>query len=133
MDELIQEWNKEDTETPSSVVGSPLDLLLGRVDESEDEYGSLQSMEPDQERSSCMTSRSVSNESITTLPPSLDMDEPSFASLWDTLRTPESDGRPERREKVVQSPEVEDCVLDHPLLHFNQEESEDIIDRKSVV
>jgi hypothetical protein len=44
MDELIQEWKLDDAEVPSSVVGSPLDLLLGRVDESEDEYGSLQSL-----------------------------------------------------------------------------------------
>jgi hypothetical protein len=122
MDELIREWNREETELAPSVVGSPLDLLLGRVDESEDEYGSLQSME--QEKDS-MSSRSVSSESIPTLPPSLDMDAPSYASHWDNLSTPESYGRPERREKTVQSPPKEECILDHPLLHFDQDECEE--------
>jgi hypothetical protein len=123
MDELIQEWNKEDSDVPPSVVGSPLDVLLGRVDEDEDEYGSLQSIE--QERDS-MTTRSISSESITTIPPSLDLDTPSFTSNWDNLSTPESYGRAERREKIMQSPPAEDCVLDHPLLQFNREDCEEI-------
>jgi len=49
MDELIQEWKQDDAEVQSSVVGSPLDLLLGRVDESEGEYGSLQSLEQEKD------------------------------------------------------------------------------------
>jgi hypothetical protein len=57
MDELIQEWKLDDAEVPSSVVGSPLDLLLGRVDESEDEYGSLQSMEQDKDPGQFRASR----------------------------------------------------------------------------
>ncbi|KAH7139142.1 hypothetical protein B0J11DRAFT_35970 [Dendryphion nanum] len=126
MDELIQEWKQDDSDLIPSVVGSPLDLLLGRVDESEeDDYGSLRSME--QEKDS-MTSRSISSESITTIPPSLDLDAPSFASNWDNLSTPDSYRRstPERREKVVQSPPAEDCILDHPLLHFSPEDCEEI-------
>jgi hypothetical protein len=123
MDELMQEWKQDDAEQPSSVVGSPLDVLLGRVDESEDEYGSLQSME--QEKGS-MTSRSLSSESIITMPPSLDLDAPSFTSNWDNLSTPDSYGRAERREKIVQSPPTEDCLLDHPLLHFNPDDCEDL-------
>jgi hypothetical protein len=128
MDELIQEWKQDDSDTPPSLVGSPMDLLLGRVDESEDEYSSILSME--QEKASFLTSRSISSDSISTLPPSLDYDDQSFASHWDNLSTPDSLGRkslPERREKVYSSPPKEDCVLDHPLLHFGPEECEDIV------
>ncbi|KAF2736558.1 hypothetical protein EJ04DRAFT_412886, partial [Polyplosphaeria fusca] len=128
MDELIQEWKQDDSDLASSVTGSPLDLLLGRVDESEDEYGSLRSLE--QEKGSFLTSRSISSESIaSTIPPSLDPDAPSFLSAWDDAPTPDSCGRKassERREKVVQSPPKEDCVLDHPLLHYNADECEEI-------
>jgi hypothetical protein len=128
MDELIQEWKLDDSEIPPSVVGSPLDLLLGRVDESEDEYGSLQSMEQDKDFLS--TSRSISSESLATLPPSLDYDDPSFSSHWDNISTPDSISRkslPERKERVVSSPPKEDCVLDHPLLHLSAEDCEEII------
>ena len=128
MDELIQEWKQDDSDVPCSIVGSPLDLLLGRVDESEDEYGSLQSL--DQEKELFDTSRSISSESIVTLPPSLEFDDPSYASHWDNISTPESLGRrslPERREKMVSSPPKEDCVLDHPLLHFGLEECERVL------
>jgi len=128
MDELIQEWKQDDSETPPSVVGSPLDLLLGRVDESEDDYGSLQSME--QEKDLFGTSRSISSESLATLPPSLDYDDPSFSSHWDNISTPDSISRkslPERKERIVSSPPKEDCVLDHPLLHFGPEECDEII------
>ena len=126
MDELIQEWRQDDTEISPSAVGSPLDLLLGRVDESEDEYGSLQSME--QEKYS-VASRSISSESLSTIPPSLDMDTPSISSNWDNLSTPDSFGRrsvSERRERIVQSPPKEDCILDHPLLHYSPEDCEEI-------
>ncbi|KAJ4984365.1 hypothetical protein SVAN01_10138 [Stagonosporopsis vannaccii] len=128
MDELIQEWKQEDIEIPASLVGSPMDLLLGRVDESESDYGSsLPSFE--QEKGLFGTSRSISSDSLSTLPPSLDYDAPSYSSHWDNLSTPESVGRKslsERREKVYSSPPKEDCVLDHPLLHFNVEEAEDL-------
>jgi hypothetical protein len=132
MDELIQEWKQDEPESLPSVVGSPLDLLLGRVDESEDDFGSLVSMEQEKDSvvSQSVTSRSVSSDSISTIPPSLDTDAPSFTSNWDTLSTPESyRQRPalERREKIVSSPPKEDCVLDHPLLHFNPEEYEDVV------
>jgi hypothetical protein len=129
MDELIQEWKQDDTEIPSSVVGSPLDLLLGRVDESEDEYGSLQSMEQEKDSYSA-TSRSISSESLATIPPSLDFDDPSYSSHWDNISTPDSISRkslPERRERIVSSPPKEDCVLDHPLLHYGPDESDGVI------
>lgn len=120
MDELIQEWKQEDPDVPSLYGGSPLDILLGRVDESESEYGSLVSLE--QENESSLTSRSNSSESIATMPPSLDFDDPSFVSSdWDNLSTPESLGRrslTERRERAFSSPPKEDCVLDHPLLQM---------------
>lgn len=123
MDELIQEWKQEEPELPPSVVGSPLDLLLGRVDESEDDYGSFRSLEQEKES---MASRSISSDSITTIPPSLDLDAPSLSSNWDNLSTPDSYGRSERKEKIVQSPPKEDCILDHPLLHFNPDDCEEI-------
>ncbi|KAF1847140.1 uncharacterized protein K460DRAFT_383633 [Cucurbitaria berberidis CBS 394.84] len=128
MDELIQEWKQDDSDVPPSLVGSPLDVLLGRVDESDDEYGSLASME--QEKESFVTSRSISSDSITTIPPSLDFDDPSFSSHWDNLSTPDSLSRKslaERKEKAVSSPPKEDCVLDHPLLHFGPEEYDEVI------
>jgi hypothetical protein len=118
MDELIREWKEDHSELASSVVASPMDILLGRVEESEDEYGSLQSMEQEQDS---MTTRSISSESLSTIPPSLDLDAPSFSSTWDNLSTPESYGQ-NRREKSVQSPPKEDCVLDHPLLHFSPDD-----------
>jgi hypothetical protein len=122
MDELIKEWKEDHSELASSVVGSPMDVLLGRVEESEDEYGSLRSMEQEQDS---MTTRSISSESLSTIPPSLDLDAPSFTSTWgDNLSTPESYGG--RRERIVQSPPKEDCVLDHPLLHFAPDDSEEL-------
>jgi hypothetical protein len=127
MDELIQEWRQDDTESLSSFAGSPLDILLDRVDASEDDYGSLPSMEQDRER--FLAARSISSESLSTLPPSLDYDVASYSSNWDNLSTPESVGRKslsERKEKVVSSPSKEDCILDHPLLHFNTEDPEDL-------
>jgi hypothetical protein len=126
MDELIQEWKQDDTELAPSSVGSPLDLLLGRVDESDDEYGSLSSLGQEKESIS-VTSRSISSDSISTIPPSLDIDSPSFTSTWDNLSTPESYKQrslSERREKLVSSPSKEDCVLDHPLLHFPANDAE---------
>ncbi|CAI6341280.1 unnamed protein product [Periconia digitata] len=129
MDELIQEWRQDDTDLVASVVGSPLDLLLGRVDESDDEYDSLASLDQEKESVS-VTSRSISSESISTIPPSLDTDSPSFISTWDNMSTPESyrtRSISERREKSVSSPPKEDCISDHPLLHYNMDEYEDAI------
>ncbi|KAF2438328.1 hypothetical protein P171DRAFT_371502 [Karstenula rhodostoma CBS 690.94] len=128
MDELIQEWKQDDSELPASVVGSPLDLLLGRVDESEEEYGSLVSDEQEKDCAQSVTDRSISSESLYTMPPSLDTNAPSFASHWDELSTPDSYQRslPDRRGKAVSSPPAEDCVLDHPLLHFTSDDGDDI-------
>ncbi|KAF2264784.1 hypothetical protein CC78DRAFT_219964 [Lojkania enalia] len=128
MDEVIQEWRQDDDDLAASVTGSPLDILLGRVDESDDECGSFRSLE--QEKGSLMTARSLSSESLdSTVPPSLDPDVPSYASQWDDPSTPESYTRrpfPERKEKIVQSPPAEDCILDHPLLHFAPDECEEL-------
>jgi hypothetical protein len=129
MDELIQEWKQDDIEIPLSFSGSPMDVLLGRVDDTESDYGSsLPSLE--QEKRRFGASRSISSDSLSTLPPSLDYDSPSYASHWDNISTPESVSRKsyssERREKAYSSPPKEDCVLDHPLLHFNVEEAEEL-------
>ncbi|ORY19518.1 hypothetical protein BCR34DRAFT_471765 [Clohesyomyces aquaticus] len=125
MDELIKEWKQEDPDLAGSVTGSPLDLLLGRVDEDDEDYGSLRSL--DQEKD-FMTCRSVSSESIASeIPPSLVPDAPSITSTWDNLSTPDSFGRRlPAREKVVQSPPKEECILDHPLLHFDPEDCEEL-------
>ncbi|KAF1999881.1 hypothetical protein P154DRAFT_436086 [Amniculicola lignicola CBS 123094] len=125
MDELIQEWKQDDSDVSMSLVGSPLDILLDRVDELDDDYGSLRSLE--QEKDS-VVSRSISSDSISsTMPPSLDPDAPSFISNWDALSTPESYSRrssPDQRKKIVSSPPKEDCILDHPLLHFTPDDAE---------
>ncbi|KAF2200373.1 hypothetical protein GQ43DRAFT_373977 [Delitschia confertaspora ATCC 74209] len=130
MDELIQEWRQDDSDMGSSVTGSPLDVLLDRLDEYDDEeYDSMQSTGRETDS---MTSGSVSSESIasTLSPPSLDPDSQSLHSTWDSPSTPPSTfsrrSSSERREKIVQSPPKEDCVLDHPLLYFNQDDCEDI-------
>ncbi|KAK7178654.1 hypothetical protein PSPO01_15308 [Paraphaeosphaeria sporulosa] len=128
MDELIQEWKQDDSELPASLVGSPLDLLLGRVDESEEEYGSLVSEEQEKDCAVSVTDRSISSDSLYTTPPSLDTSAPSFASHWDELSTPDPYQRslPDRRGKAVSSPPAEDCVLDHPLLHFTPDDCDEI-------
>ncbi|KAF1973842.1 hypothetical protein BU23DRAFT_463453 [Bimuria novae-zelandiae CBS 107.79] len=129
MDELIQEWKQDEPELPSSIVGSPLDLLLGRVDESDEDYGSLVSEEQEKDFARSMTTtRSISSDSLSTIPPSLVTDSPSFTSHWDEMSTPESYRRSfsDRREKTVSSPPKEDCVLDHPLLHFSPDDCEDM-------
>ncbi|KAH8722405.1 hypothetical protein GQ44DRAFT_711773 [Phaeosphaeriaceae sp. PMI808] len=88
-------------------------------------------MEQEQEKDPLFsTSRSISSESLATLPPSLDYNDPSFSSHWDNLSTPDSISRkslPERKERVVSSPSKEDCILDHPLLHFAADECDDIL------
>lgn len=129
MDELIQEWKQDDPELPASVVGSPLDLLLGRVDESEEEYGSLVSEEQEKDCAVSVTNRSISSDSLYTTPPSLET-TPSFVSHWDELSTPDSYQRSlsDRRVKAMSSPPTEDCVLDHPLLHFMPDDCEDLAD-----
>ncbi|KAF2489591.1 hypothetical protein BU16DRAFT_470924 [Lophium mytilinum] len=126
IDELIQEWRREDVDSGSPSVNSYLDLLLEPPDEcEEDEPGSLGSPEQDQD---FMSSRSVSSESIPSVP-SLEGDEQSVASSWNSAPTPNYSARKngvERKEKYIQSPPKEECVLDHPLLHFSSDEYEEI-------
>ena len=119
IDELIEEWRQEDLEGGRSNMHSPLDILLERPEDCDgDDAGSIASTN-EQERD-FMASRSVSSESLPSMP-STETDERSVASSWSSPSTPSSMGRkaaPERREKLVQSPPKEDCILDHPLLHF---------------
>jgi hypothetical protein len=124
MDELIHEWKQDESDTLSSVVGSPLDVLLDRVDEFEDDCDSFLSL--DQERDS-IASRSISSESMPTIPPSLDLDTPSISSNWDSLSSPGSFERSGRRSKLVQSPPKEDCILDHPLLRFHPNDYDEVV------
>ncbi|OCK78392.1 hypothetical protein K432DRAFT_302099 [Lepidopterella palustris CBS 459.81] len=125
IDELIQEWRQEDHEGGHAGYNSPLDLLLERPDECEaDEVGSVGSNEQEK---GFLASRSVSSESIPSMP-SLEPDERSVDSSWSNPSTPLSLGRrlgPERKEKIVQSPPKEDCILDHPLLYFSTDDLED--------
>jgi hypothetical protein len=99
---------------------------LERPDESDVDEASLgRSSEQEED---CLPSRSVSSESILPVP-SLEGDERSVASSWNSAPTPNFAVRKpgaERREKVVQSPPIEECVLDHPLLHFNPDELEHV-------
>ncbi|OCL03923.1 hypothetical protein AOQ84DRAFT_381138 [Glonium stellatum] len=129
IDELIEEWRQDDLESGRSSIHSQLDILLERLDDCDgDDSGSITSVS-DQEREFTPL-RSVSSDSLPSVP-SMENDERSVASSWSSPSTPGSMGRravPERREKFVQSPPKEDCILDHPLLHFTPEDCEAIYD-----
>ncbi len=110
IDDLIEEWREEDKDGLSLGYNSRMDILMERPDDDEDgddEVGSER--EP-----GLMAARSLSDSSV----PSLEADERSVAS-WGDLSTPASPRTrtlADRREKLVSSPEAEDCLLDHPLL-----------------
>ncbi|KAF2762843.1 hypothetical protein EJ05DRAFT_17019 [Pseudovirgaria hyperparasitica] len=117
IDELVEEWRKDNEKTPSFKNGSPMDVLLERTEDGEnDDILSLDSGSEKESRT--VSSRSISSDSLNSIP-SLDADTQSLSS-WGTANpaTPQS----MRREKSVSSPPKEDCVLDHPLLHYNLDE-----------
>ncbi|KAI5271473.1 hypothetical protein E4T47_05174 [Aureobasidium subglaciale] len=100
IDELIQEW-KKDNSTKSSYSCASLDMLLGS---DEDDYEHMYS------------SRSTSCDSI----PSLDGDEASVLSISnpatpDSIRSRKSSMGSYRKEKTFCTPEIQDCSVDHPL------------------
>jgi hypothetical protein len=112
IDELIQEWRK-DNSTKSSYSCASLDMLLGSADE--DNYDHMYS------------SRSTSCDSI----PSLD-DEASVLSVSnpatpDSIRSRKSSMGSYRKEKTLYTPEIEDCSVDHPLGLSTLEFDEDLI------
>jgi len=112
IDELIQEWRK-DNSTKSSYSCASLDMLLGSADE--DDYDHMYS------------SRSTSCDSI----PSLD-DEASVLSVSnpatpDSIRSRKSSMGSYRKEKTLYTPEIQDCSVDHPLGLPTLEFDEDLI------
>jgi len=123
IDELIHEWREEDKEPGSLGYNSPLDILLERPDDSDTEYLSGDESSVEKEKD-FQTSRSVSSDSMPSVP-SLDADERSLSS-WSAISTPASVTRrlAFERKTTASSPPTEDCVLDHPLLHLNQDDSD---------
>ncbi|OJD29731.1 uncharacterized protein BKCO1_730001 [Diplodia corticola] len=125
IDELIEEWRAEDKEISPGSYGSPLDILLERVEDC-DTDDSL-SFDGSQKERGFASPRSISSESIPSVP---DLDEDRSILSWSSPSTPRSPSLArragERREKrVVSSPPKEEAILDHPLLHYGFVENED--------
>lgn len=114
IDDLIHEWRQEGKELSQSRHGSPMDVLLERPDEVDTDEDSL--APSSHRKSSFSPSRSTSSESI----PSLEAVEPSLP--WSDPATPLASASA-RRERLVSSPPKENCILDHPLLHFNPDQA----------
>ncbi|KAK7699427.1 hypothetical protein SLS57_012402 [Botryosphaeria dothidea] len=126
IDELIEEWRAEDKEISPGSYGSPLDILLERVDDC-DTDDSLSIEESSQKERDFVSPRSVSSESIPSVP---DLDEERSVLSWSSPSTPRSPSLArrtgERKEKrIVSSPPKEEAILDHPLLHFGFVENEE--------
>lgn len=130
IDQLIQGWREDDLPGSSSFEpGSPLDLLLGSADESESEDAMETPpsfLDDASLRPRSMSSRSVSSESIMSMPDLVGEDR-SLPS-WSSPATPDVQRKPPRglmggassplksRDRVVSSPPKEECLTDHPLL-----------------
>ncbi|KAL1632457.1 hypothetical protein SLS56_003699 [Neofusicoccum ribis] len=126
IDELIEEWRAEDKEISPGSYGSPLDILLERVEDC-DTDDSLSLEDGSQKERDFVSPRSVSSESIPSVP---DLDEERSILSWSSPSTPRSPSLArragERKEKrVVSSPPKEEAVLDHPLLHYGFVESDE--------
>ncbi|KAF2138799.1 uncharacterized protein K452DRAFT_233556 [Aplosporella prunicola CBS 121167] len=127
IDELIEEWRAEDKECSAGSYGSPLDILLERVDDGDSDdcvsIGDASSKEVD-----FSSPRSLSSESVPSIP-DLDTDERSLLS-FSSPSTPKSGSFYRRagteRKKEAVSPPKEDCILDHPLLHYSDLEAEEL-------
>lgn len=119
IDQLVEEWRRDDPPSLSFTSGSPMDVLLERPDDDDVEEAIMTDSFSEKEMGA-MSSRSISSDSLTSIP-SLEADDQSLAS-WSTtnLVTPQS----LRRERVVNSPPKEDCDSDHPLLHVADEDGD---------
>jgi hypothetical protein len=116
IDELVAEWRQDDKEGGSTTgYGSPLDILLERSEDVEDDASTIDA--GSDKEGDFMPARSISSDSITSMP-SLDGDERSLSSMSGPA-TPSFS----RKEKLIASPPKEDCLLDHPLLHFSHNAS----------
>ncbi|KIW03708.1 uncharacterized protein PV09_05021 [Verruconis gallopava] len=120
IDELIQEWRQEDNLSSSEGTKTPLDILLEPADETDNEDDQMLAGIDDEKDSACMSSRSVSSDSIASTPslsPSLDATRSTVSNLSGP-NTPSYRNRKHlaiRTEKVVSSPPTESCLDDHPL------------------
>lgn len=125
IDELIEEWRAEDKEISPGSYGSPLDILLERVDDC-DTDDSLSIEESSQKERDFVSPRSVSSESIPSVP---DLDEERSVLSWSSPSTPRSPSLArrtgERKEKRIVSSPPKEAILDHPLLHFGFVENEE--------
>lgn len=126
IDELIEEWRAEDKEISPGSYGSPLDILLERVEDC-DTDDSLSIEDGSQKERDFVSPRSISSESIPSVP---DLDEDRSVLSWSNPSTPRSPSLArragERRERrVVSSPPKEEAILDHPLLHYGFVENEE--------
>ncbi|KAF9629305.1 hypothetical protein BFW01_g10508 [Lasiodiplodia theobromae] len=97
IDELIEEWRAEDKEISPGSYGSPLDILLERVEDC-DTDDSLSIEDGSQKERDFVSPRSVSSESIPSVP---DLDEDRSVLSWSK------------------------AILDHPLLHYGFVENEE--------
>lgn len=122
IDELIEDWRKEDR-LSSSVEGykSPLDVLLEPADEADNDDDRLLAGIEDEKDPALLSSRSVSSDSIASTTPSL---APSLDGAHSTMSNFSSPNTPSyrnrrplavRTEKVVSSPSAESCAESHPL------------------
>lgn len=130
IDELLQGWREDELPGSSSFEpGSPLDLLLENPDEASDSEYNTETPSSFIDDASLhpgsMSSRSVSSESIMSIP-DLMREDRSFTSCGSPT-TPETRRKPFRgslsaspskngKDRVVSSPSKEDCLADHPLL-----------------
>ena len=112
IDELIQEWKKDDS-TKSSYSCASLDMLLGSGDE--DDYDHMYS------------SRSTSCDSIPSLNDEASVLSVSNPATPDSIRSRKSSMGSYRKEKTLYTPEIQDCSVDHPLGLSTLEFDEDLI------
>jgi hypothetical protein len=112
IDELIQEW-KKDNSTKSSYSCASLDMLLGSADE--DDYDNMYS------------SRSTSCDSIPSLDDGASVLSVSNPATPDSIRSRKSSMGSYRKEKTLYTPEIQDCSVDHPLGLSTLEFDEDLI------
>jgi hypothetical protein len=117
IDELVQEWRREGTESPAEKFKSPLSILLEPADEGEEDYVSLHETD-DEKEPGFISSRSVSSDSIASTTPSLDAASSTMSTVHSpsppSLASRRSTGETPRKEKLVCSPPTEECD-DHPL------------------
>lgn len=122
IDELIEEWRAEDKEISPGSYGSPLDVLLERVEDC-DTDDSLSFDEGSQKERDIASPRSVSSESIASVP---DLDEDRSILSWSSPSTPRSPSMMRRAGAERKAPPKEEAILDHPLLHYGFDNEDEV-------